>query len=348
MLIKNISKAFLYASIITSFQPARALDFDKVIIWGHKLHSHTHSYIHYAYYRAFEHMGYKVYWFNDEDNTSTFDFSKCLFITEGQVDKKIPLNKSSFYILYNCYSDKYNYLIKDNHAITMQVYTHKCIQPGVKQIDKCIFGDLKNKTIYMPWATDLLPHEIEKQKTLVFLPKSKNYIAFVGTISGGKPFDNLDKILAFKKASNKKSIKFYAAGIYSSGTCNEHGILFDQSIGNDAEKHISFIRNAYMAPSLQGWWQCKEGYIPCRIFKNISYGALGITNSRAVWELFDKKIVFNEDPCQLFYDAEEKLKNITIQEIYELMDLVKEKHTYISRIKTLLNFFDQVIAQNRT
>lgn len=26
----------------------------KVVIWGHKLHSHTHSYIHNAFYNAFK------------------------------------------------------------------------------------------------------------------------------------------------------------------------------------------------------------------------------------------------------------------------------------------------------
>ena len=29
------------------------------------------------------------------------------------------------------------------------------------------------------------------------------------------------------------------------------------------------------------------GYIPCRIFKAISYGCLGITNSKSVYDLFD-------------------------------------------------------------
>ena len=335
-LILSILLLSCYIPIIIS------LDFDKVVIWGHKLHSHTHSYVHYGYYKAFKHLGYPTYWFDDKDNVSTFDFSKCFFITEGQVDKKIPLNETSFYVLYNCESPKYRNLIEKRHAIILQVYTHDCKQRSLEEIDKCILCNINEKIIYMPWATDLLPHEIDEQKKHVTLSKPSHYIAFMGTVSDGQ-FGNIDKVLQFKKASDKGHIKFYVSGIFSKDRCSRFGIEFNNSIGKSDTAHIEFVRNSYMAPALQGSWQCKHGYIPCRIFKNISYGALGITNSRTVWELFDKKIVFNEDPYQLFYDAEKKLKNITIQEIYELMDLVKEKHTYLNRIDTLLSFFDRVI-----
>ena len=29
------------------------MEFKQIVIWGHKLHSHTHSYIHYAFHKAF-------------------------------------------------------------------------------------------------------------------------------------------------------------------------------------------------------------------------------------------------------------------------------------------------------
>ncbi len=42
--------------------------------------------------------------------------------------------------------------------------------------------------------------------------------------------------------------------------------------------------------------------------------------------LFDYELVKN------------KIDNLDIQELYNLMDFVKEKHTYINRIKTLMDF----------
>ena len=69
--------------------------FERVIIWGHKLHTHTHSYIHYGFQRGFKHLNYDVYWFDNNDTTNddfkNFNFDNCLFITEGQVDELIPI-----------------------------------------------------------------------------------------------------------------------------------------------------------------------------------------------------------------------------------------------------------------
>ena len=93
-----------------------------------------------------------------------------------------------------------------------------------------------------------------------------------------------------------------------------------------------------MAPALQGKWQCDVGYIPCRIFKNISYGQPGMTNSKTVYDLFKGKILYNSNPSKLFRDAQEYLKKMTLQDLYAQMDFVKERHTYLNRINHLLNF----------
>ena len=53
----------------------------KAIIWGHKLHTHTHSYIHNAYYKAFKKMGYETHWFDNNDDVSGFNFDNCIFLT---------------------------------------------------------------------------------------------------------------------------------------------------------------------------------------------------------------------------------------------------------------------------
>ncbi len=71
---------------------------------------------------------------------------------------------------------------------------------------------------------------------------------------------------------------------------------------------------------------------------------MGVTNSRHVFELFENKIVYNPDTYQLFYDAKNKAETMTIDEQFELMDLVKTKHTYLNRVETLLNFLNLVHA----
>jgi hypothetical protein len=301
------------------------LGINKVILWGHKLHSHTHSYIHWGFYRAFQHLGYDTYWFDNADNLQNFDFSNSLFITEGQVDQLIPLREDCFYILHNVDQKKYKNFYQKGHSITLQVYTHDVLSRDVEKIDDCMYVNITEQIIYLPWATDLLPFEIDqiKSKLPAIIADRSNSIYFVGSIGGGV-FGNISQYKAFQKA------------------CNEQGVILENSMKLNMEKNIELIQQSYIAPSIQGEWQCEKGYIPCRIFKNISYGQLGVTNSKTVYELFKKKIVYNPDCYQLFFDAHEKIKNLDIDELYDVMDFVRDKHTYINRINMLLNFIKKV------
>lgn len=70
-----------------------------------------------------------------------------------------------------------------------------------------------------------------------------------------------------------------------------------------------------------------------------------MTNSRRVFELFEEKIVYNPDCYQLFYDAQKRQESWTLEEQYELMDLIKEKHTYLNRVQTLLEFLKLIQEQ---
>ena len=72
----------------------------KVIIWGHKLHTHTQSYINYGWSKTFKHLGYDTYWFDDTDIPSVdkFDYNNSLFISEGSAEKNIlSLGIDSFF-----------------------------------------------------------------------------------------------------------------------------------------------------------------------------------------------------------------------------------------------------------
>jgi len=183
-------KVLYSLALFFSIQSLCAVQFNKVIIWGHKLHSHTHSYIHDAFYKAFKELGYETYWFDNNDNVAGFDFENCLFLTEGQVDQRMPYIASSYYLLHNVEQKKNKPLYDAGHAITFQVYTHRCQDQhdDIKKVDSCIYSSKSGKTIYIPWATDLLPAQIDTIKEQVIRdwgkPKEKA-IYWVGSIYGG-------------------------------------------------------------------------------------------------------------------------------------------------------------------
>lgn len=292
------------------------LAFDKVVIWGHKLHSHTHSYVHAGFYQAFSEMGYKTYWLDNSDDLTQMDFSNSLFLTEGQVDQNIPLLEGCIYLLHNADGRKYEGL----NFIHFQVYTDDVLtRPGLRKMSPCIYYDVSGKCLYMPWATDLLPKEIEANKLKISSTPKQDVVNWIGTIGEGR-FGNLSEINPFIKA------------------CEEQGIAFKSVSGVSLMEHQKLILESYMAPTIVGEWQKEVGYIPCRIFKNISYGQMGVTNSERVYELFEGKIVYNPDTYLLFYDAQKKLESMTLDELYALMDFVKDNHTYLNRVETFFDF----------
>ncbi|MBI5274767.1 MAG: hypothetical protein HY860_06935 [Chlamydiales bacterium] len=318
---------FLYLLIVIAV-PTFSMDFDKVVIWGHKLHSHTHSYIHNAFYKAFKSLGYATYWVDEHDDVSKIDFSHSLFLTEGQVDNNIPLRDDSFYILHNCTSHKYRQIIKNKRFITLQVYTDDVLtRPTAIRVSPCIHYDYAGRCLYMPWATDLLPSEIEAIQQNITKITKQPMIAWIGTISDGE-FGNISELMPFVEEARKLGMTF----------------IRKQHISDKENKNI--IAHSLLAPAIVGKWQKEKGYIPCRIFKNISYGGLGITNSLRVCELFNNNIIYDPDPRVLFKKAYHAARALDHDTLESQMEFVKAHHTYINRINTILEFIDQLDERN--
>jgi len=303
--------------------------FKKVIVWGYPLNTHTHSFIQASFYKTFKHLGYDTYWFSDTDNVEGIDFTECLFIAASDQEKNIPIEKSSTYILHNVDSRRYmeaGCKLLFIQTICKDVINHK---EDVKIFNRYTVLKYANDVncLHIPWATDLLPHEIDLNNATNVIKspdKTLPYCAWIGTYGGGdSTYQNHTEVDPF----------FYE--------CQNNGIRINRidpwSRPITFEENCSIIRNAYVAPALQGIWQIENEYIPCRIFKNISYGHFGITNNPLVNEIFDNELVFSRNTAELFHKAVE-LKNQpnAIERIKFLMNEVKEKHTYINRVNTML------------
>lgn len=273
----------------------------KIIIWGHKLHSHTHSYVHGAYDKAFRSLGYETYWLDNNDNVDSIDFSNSIFLTEGQVDQNIPLRKDCRYITHFCNDEKY----QGYKQLKLGVYTNgKQKSAGVKgeQIEACIYYDKAEKMLYQPWATDLLPHEIEDKQY-----DSENKIAgFIGSVGGGY-YGNLTEINPFIENCKKHDYSFV---YHLPGSCS-------------FENNKIAIQNFEIAPTIVGEWQKINGYIPCRIFKNISYGKLGVTNSETVHELFEENTICSSDTSVLMDKYFSLNKKTKLKMFTQSLNLVK-------------------------
>ena len=339
--------------------------FKKIVIWGHKYHSHTHSYIHAGYFRAFQYLGYDVLWLDNNDKVEDYNFDNCLFITEGNVEKKIPIVNNSKYVV--AYADRNNKILHryfENNLITLssrqydELDIHVSHDRAAQKMDN--FSYLRNNsssnvsnddrwyksskyTLFQPWATDLLPNEIIKIKR--FNQSSLKNIYHIGTIHTG--FDNyiqgyIQEIIKNKKrfivknSSKKNLILKILNKIYQNNNIDS------KFIKKDIKKNIKFISHSYVNASLQPDIQVdgkKKGYIPCRILKNLSYGRLCGTNSKYVNAIFDNILPFSSSSSELYYRIEESEHNITNQSIDFIFHQVKSNHTYINRAKNILRAF---------
>jgi hypothetical protein len=304
------------------------MEIDQVVLWGHKLRSHKHSDIHYGFFKAFEYLGYKTLWLDNETDIGSIDFYRSLFITEGEVDKKIPIVDNCYYILHNCNMDKYKRHDIRIRILILEVYTKECIIRNLKKLENYIYYEPKSEEneyakVYMPWATDLLPYEIDKNMKNIdknVLEKKTNIINFVGM---GMITDDLIIIKLF---------------------CTFNNLLLnaidDFSSNNNETKEEELIQNSYIAPVIQTDYQIEKGYIPSIIFKNISYGKMGITNNITIAELFNGNIIYNQDilkTLELGIEFENNENKYKKYKLLYLMEYVKMKHTYINRIRVLLN-----------
>lgn len=287
----------------------------KFIIWRHKLHESTHSYIHSSYNKAFQYLGYETYWVDSKDDLSSVNFSDAVFFVEGSCSDDIPIIKNCKYITHHCNIEKLTSLgVLYENILKLGNYLHK--EEVHEKVEELAFWDKSTRTLYQCWATDLLPYEID--------------------IDGYVPFNPLRKTLN------------YVAMLYEQGPwwAEEFATLLDRNFGVEFkvftqhvshEENIQLIRDSFLCPDFRSDWHLECGYIPCRMWKNISYGRITGTNSPYVKRALGDYVVFGGTPQTLYQNLLNAEQNRTIN-MKDAMMFVKDNHTFINRVNNILKF----------
>ena len=282
-------------------------------------------------------MGHDVRWLDSKDDLAGIDFSGTFFITEHEAAKDgMPIRSDCFYAVHGANNDAacqeglqsvkwvgWNVYLDNppgvNTQENLETWNYQpCSGPRIMLEHEVPFWP-EGKRLDFRWATDQLPHEIQALKPQAVLGRGSRVINWVGTVW----FVNDKELAAFNKACGENHIQFRPVG------AGQRGVV-------SIEENIRLVRESYMAPAISGSHHNVEGYAPCRIFKNISYGQMGITNNPFVNRLFQNKLIFEPDPYKLFYVAKERLESLDVKEIHDLMDVVAARHTYMNRIVNLL------------
>lgn len=295
----------------------------KFVIWGYPEHSHTHSYIHYGFYKALKYLGYDVEWIGDFEKNQNINLENCIIITEVGCKKFLPIIDSAKYLIHNLQNDFID--INQKNVYNFLVYHEKYSwNSDQEKIDEYSWYDKRTKTPVIMWGTDLLPNEIDNIVPSLY-DGNKEEIYFVGTIQG----NNLIKF-AHICADNGKN--FTNLGGYTGFDDVENGLSFF-----DYEKSITAVRDSYISFDIREEQHLNNGYVACRIFKNMSYGKWVGTNSLKVKKFFGDRITINDNLNQLYFDIVSDYKKCDMNTLRDNMNYVKENHTYLNRINSLVS-----------
>ncbi len=316
--------------------------FKKLIIWGHKLGTHTHSYVHNGYYRAAKYMGYDTYWFDDKDDTSNFDFANSIFITEVLSSKGMPIRNDCVY--FNHWSDL-AFELTDKWTKDRVVHpnyynfiyfadrwsSNNAVLPPKEEIqelaDKHYFHQ-KTKTITTIWATDLLPYEIDDLEPCLF-DETQDSLYFVGSRNG-------PNIQAFEDICLNNGKRFTNVGGYT-GVNSIH-----TGMPPTIEQNINMIRNSFISVDIREWEGHMKGgrYYPCRVFKNISYGKWTGSNHSGIEDLFEGNITCESNLELLYEKLVKDSRDCNYEKMRNAMNFIRDKHTYVNRINDMLKILN--------
>src|SRR5690606_20960186 len=119
--------------------------------------------------------------------------------------------------------------------------------------------DASSRTLYQAWGTNLLAEEFHQP--VHGSVRSRSILFWVGSVwNNASNQGNLEQIADLKRVIADRGKKFVK-------------VRFIPNWMNSA-----LMRRSFLAPAIAGGWQVDHDYLPCRMFKNISYGQLGLSN----------------------------------------------------------------------
>lgn len=263
------------------------------------------------------------------------------------VDYCMPLRGRAHYIVHDHApgrqdASRYDPLLAAGRVVFYDVFRGR---PGraytpISEQPLC-FSHREHHRAVITWATDLLPDEIDEAWTRARarpVAPTRN-VVFVGSVWRA----NAEEIADLAHQSVARDLEFEHFGRVMVPTRwpeSERVHVYGRSIPFD--DNVRRVAAAHVAPALQGRHQLRNAatvgnYVPCRIFKNISYGAFGVSNNPTVADVLGSTVAVDEDIGGMLDAAMERVRvGAANNGLGDAMALVARAHTYFSRLALLL------------
>ena len=238
---------------------------NRLVLWGGLENLDSLRHIQRHYHNTARKMGLRTVWLRNEpasrNELQPGDVVFTADVIGFNIGQAVP---DVNYVIHN---------FDGSHELCQTVEPHRLLRLQVYTNDA--FGEewgpfrryhRESQILFQPWGTDLLPEEFDDP---VFNATS-NEVVFVGAVwsdvHDGKELGNKAMIAELKVL------------------CRDNRLTFTHLTHVSDEENWQAVRRARLAPAFTGPWQAEHNYLPCRLFKNVSYGQLGVTNVPALAE----------------------------------------------------------------
>lgn len=251
-----------------------------VVVWGLRGTRDTFRHIHRHFFETARALGVPSVWTKDSIAEAHVVKPGMLVLAIGIAAEHLPHIEGASYCLHNFDEDAVEEFDPAT-SIRLQVYTDGVRECDLEQWGPATFFDRESRMLYQPWGTPLRADR--------FLPPTTGKLPvsfWMGSVWNNEANQgNLNEIAELRHC------------------LKSHGIRFIHIISAPDRMHMAAIRASRIAPAIAGGWQADKGYLPCRAFKNISYGQLGITNVSRVNEILGDSAVPGETINEMVENA---------------------------------------------
>lgn len=238
--------------------------FNRLVVWGGKRGMQSHRWIHRAFAQTAAKMGIPTAWVEDDTDFLLADGDTV--IAADIWNRYLYYKPGVDYVLHNFSQDHPVMLeVDERNLLRLQVWTYDSFG---EEWDACRQFSKEGGVLFQPWGTDLLAEEFLDP---IFNPTSREAV-FVGAVWGD--------INTGTELGNESMIEDLKAVL------REHGLTFKHLTQVSEQENMDAVRSGRLAPAIAGGWQVEHGYLPCRVFKNVSYGTVMFTNVPRVNAVF--------------------------------------------------------------
>lgn len=312
-----------------------------IVIWWYPENCHaSHKWIHYRFYHTFRKLWFDAQWLENKVENIKKIKKNSIIISERWEYPTLFENYDKSWIIFAhwCSIEDYQkyqmnkknvYLFNVNRFNRMK-FTEKKIWQYITERNEPVMSTEKylfeERQIQLFWGCELLPDEMKREP---YHYKNTKDVVFCGSWWSNN-FMQLEKLRWYCITHGLKYHQYWKHFILREPLFRHKYLPYNELVKRTKE--------AYIAPAIQ-WVQADDGYIPDRLFINMSLSVLAVSNNPRVYRLFDDdEVICDRKIWKMMEKAERVIKDRKVDEYTKkAFKKVKEKYTYINTIESLFS-----------